>query len=308
MSTVQPFRIKTITEYHRILGLPKPDHPLISVIDITTFKPPVAHQSIPLSLVFDFYCISLKHDLTARIKYGQQACDFDEGVLFCMAPGQVWGLEIDPDSTHRPSGWMILIHPDFLWHTPLARTITQYGYFGYSAHEALYLSDKEETLLTGIAHYIDQEYHANLDKFSQPVIIAQLEVLLTYADRFYQRQFLTRKVTSHQLLDRVEQALANYFASETLAEQGLPSVGYLAEQVNVSPGYLSELLKVLTGQTAQQHIHNKLIEKAKQLLSTTNLTVSEVAYQLGFEHLQSFSKVFKAKTNLSPLAFRRSFN
>lgn len=308
MSKVEPYRIKTITEYHRLLGLPKPDHPLISVINIASFKPPAPGQALPQSLIFDFYCLSLKRNLTTRIKYGQQACDFDEGVLFGMAPGQVWGVEVDPASTNIPTGWMILIHPDFLWNTSLAKTIKQYGYFGYSVYEALHLSDKEESLLTGIIGYIEQEYHSNVDQFSQPFIIAQLEALLTYADRFYQRQFLTRKLLNHQLLERVEDVLTDYFNSNRLAEEGLPSVKYIADQVHVSAGYLSEMLKVLTGQNTQQHIHNKLIDRAKQLLSTTNLSISEIAYQLGFQHLPSFSKLFKAKTNVSPLAFRDSFN
>ncbi len=308
MSSPEPYRIKTITEYHRLLGLAKPAHPLISVIDLGSFQPIAKQGPLPIRLVFDFYCISLKRDMVAALKYGQQAGDFDEGVLFCMAPGQVWGLEPSPASVGSPSGWMVLIHPDFLWNTALAKTINHYGYFSYSVYEALYLSDKEEQLLLNVIQSIEQEYQANLDKFSQPVIIAQLEVLLTYADRFYQRQFLTRQRSSHQLLEQVEGVLRDYFKGKTLAEQGLPSVGYLAGQVNVSPGYLSELLKVLTGQSAQQHIHNKLIEQAKLLLSTTDLSISEVTYQLGFEHLASFSKLFKAKTGLTPLAFRQSFN
>ncbi len=303
---MQPYRIKTITEYHRLTGLPKAEHALISVINIASFKPQETGR--PISLIFDFYCISLKRDLNARIKYGQQVCDFDEGVLFCMSPGQVWGLEFDKDLKQEPMGWMILIHPDFLWNTPLAKTIKQYEYFSYSANEALYLSEKEETLITGIAGYIEQEYHSNIDKFSQNVIIAQLEVILTYADRFYQRQFLTRRISSHQILGRLEDILTERFSSDALAKQGLPTVGDIAGQLNVSPGYLSELLKVLTGQNTQQHIHNKLVEKAKEQLSTTRLSVSEIAYELGFEHLQSFSRLFKAKTNLSPLEFRASFN
>jgi len=306
MASVQPYRIKTITEYHRVLGLPKPQHPLITVINIESFEQPVIDG--PISLIFDFYCISLKRNLNARMKYGQQNCDFDEGVLFCMAPGQVWGLEFEKEPTQKPSGWMILVHPDFLWNTALAKTIKQYGYFSYSVYEALYLSDKEEAMITGIARYIEQEYNSNIDKFSQPVIIAQLEVILTYAERFYQRQFITRKITSHQLLNRLEDTLTEYFNSDALLQKGLPTVAYIAGKLNVSPSYLGEMLKVLTGQSTQQHIHDKLIDKAKEKLSTTNLSVSEIAYDLGFEHLQSFSKLFNSKTNVSPLAFRQSFN
>jgi len=155
---------------------------------------------------------------------------------------------------------------------------------------------------------MQQEYHSNIDKFSQDVVIAQLELLLTYADRFYHRQFITRKITNHQILGRLEDILTKYFNSDDLARKGLPTVQYIAESLNVSPGYLSSLLKVLTGQSTQQHIHDKLIEKAKEKLAATDLSVSEIAYELGFEHPQSFSRLFKTKTNLSPLEFRESFN
>lgn len=306
MTSVQPYRIKTITEYHRVTGLPKPEHPLISVINIESLKPEVTDG--PLSLVFDFYSIALKKNMSARFKYGQQSYDFDEGVMFFTSPGQVFGFELEKAPIQMPSGWMILIHSDFLWNTALAKTIKQYEYFSYSVNEALYLSDKEETMISGIVSYIEQEYHSNIDKFSQNVIIAQLEVILTYAERFYQRQFITRKISSHQIIERVEDILQEYFGSDILSKQGLPTVGYIADQLNVSPGYLSELLKALTGLSTQQHIHSKLIEKAKEQLSTTGLSVSEIAYELGFEHLQSFSKLFKAKTNLSPLEFRQSFS
>ncbi|HEY4207865.1 MAG TPA: helix-turn-helix transcriptional regulator [Puia sp.] len=308
MSNHRLFRFSTITEYHRAAGLPKPAHPLISVVHMDDITLPVAE--IPFSLIFDFYSISLKKMPHAKFKYGQQASDFDEGVLFFMSPGQLFGIDgaIDMNEVHRPEGWMILIHPDFLWNTALAKTIKQYEFFSYSVYEALYLSDKEETMLTAIANQIEQEYHANIDHFSQSVIIAQLELLLTYSERFYQRQFITRKIASHDLLARLEDFLSGYFNSGALAEQGLPSVTHIAEILNISPGYLSSLLKSLTGQSTQQHLHGKLIDLAKEKLSTTNLSVSEIAYELGFEHLQSFSKLFKTKTSLSPLEFRHSFN
>jgi AraC family transcriptional activator of pobA len=305
MNSAQPYRFKTITEYHRMAGLPKPEHPLISLIHMDSITRPMEEGSF--SLIFDFYSISLKRVYNARLKYGQQASDFDEGLLFFMAPGQVFGIEFDKNTTHRPEGWMILVHPDFLWNTPLAKTIKQYEFFGYSVYEALYLSDKEETMLTSIAQNIEQEYHANIDRFSQNVIIAQLELLLTYSERFYQRQFITRKITNHEILTRLEELVDEYFKSGSLATEGLPSVTYIASTLNLSPGYLSGLLKTLTGRSTQQHLHDKLIELAKEKLSTTSLSVSEIAYELGFEHLQSFSKLFKTKTNLSPLEFRHSF-
>ena len=307
MNSQKIFRFNTITEYHRAVGLPNPAHPLISVVHLDDIQQPIS--DIPFSLIYDFYSISLKKMQHARFIYGQQASDFDEGVLFFMSPGQLFGIDLPHNSeVKRPEGWMILIHPDFLWNTPLAKNIRQYEFFSYSVYEALYLSDKEEAMITAITRQIEQEYNANIDRFSQSVIIAQLELLLTYSERFYQRQFVTRKIASHELLTRLEDFLSAYFSSGALAQKGLPSVTLIAETLNISPGYLSSLLKSLTGQSTQQHLHNKLIELAKEKLSTTNLSISEIAYELGFEHLQSFSKLFKTKTNLSPMEFRQSFN
>jgi AraC family transcriptional activator of pobA len=298
--------IKTISEYHQLMGLPKPEHPLISVINFELIKQQPFRGSA--SLIFDFYSISLKRNFNAKMKYGQQQYDFDEGIMFFMSPGQLFGIELNEGEEPRHTGWMLLIHPDFIWNTALAKNIKRYDFFDYSVNEALFLSDKEESTIIGIMQNIQQEYHANIDKFSQDIIIAQLELLLNYSDRFYHRQFITRKITNHHVLDRLEDILAEYFNSDNLAKKGLPTVQYIAEKLNVSAGYLSGLLKTLTGQSTQQHIHDKLIEKAKEKLSTTALSVSEIAYELGFEHPQSFNKLFKTKTKVSPLEFRHSFN
>jgi len=306
MANSQPYRIKTISEYHQLAGLPNPEHPLISVINLESIKQVPVDESI--SLVYDFYSISLKRVSNVKYKYGQQEYDFNEGILFFIAPGQIFGIEFEKGAQLKPSGWIIFIHPDFLWNTSLAKTIKQYEYFNYSVNEALYLSPKEEKQIISITKNIQQEYRSNIDKFSQNIIIAQLELLLYYSERFYHRQFLTRKITSHKILDRLENILTTYFNSDDLMEKGLPSVQYLAEALNVSPSYLSSLLTTLTGQNTQQHIHNKLIEKAKEKLSTTDLSISEIAYLLGFEYSQSFSRLFKIKTNLTPLEFRQSFN
>jgi len=258
--------------------------------------------------MFDFYSISLKRGFSAQIKYGQQEYDFDEGLMFFMSPGQVFRIEAEQNPVSKLSGWMLLVHPDFLWNTSLAKTIKRYEYFGYSVNEALFLSEKEEATITNIIQNIQQEYHANIDKFSQDIIIAQIELLLSYSERFYQRQFITRKIANHAILNRLEELLADYFNSDDLVNKGLPTVQSIADALNMSPNYLSGLLKVLTGQSTQQHIHEKLIEKAKEKLSTTDMSVTEIAYELGFEHPQSFSKLFKTKTNLSPSEFRHSFN
>lgn len=304
MENNQIRRIKTISEYHQLRDLPKPQHPLVSVINFDDIKH--LGESEPKNLLQDFYAIALKKITNGKFKYGQQEYDFDEGTMFFMAPGQVFALQTNAVLKH--SGWLLLIHPDFLWNTSLAKTIKQYEFFDYSVHEALFLSEKEETIIVNIIKNIEQEYNSNIDKFSQPVIIAQIEVLLNYSDRFYHRQFITRKITNHQILNRLEEFLRAYFKDDNLIGKGLPSVQYVADSLNLSPNYLSNLLKVLTGQSTQQHIHNHLIEKAKEKLSTTDLTVSEIAYTLGFEHSQSFSKLFKTKTNFSPMEFRASFN
>lgn len=305
MPNMQPLRFKTISEFTRFMGIAKPEHPLICVVNMHEITNMPGGE---VGLVKDFYSIALKRNFNVRMKYGQHAYDFNDGLMFFMAPGQVFKIEVEPDTSLEQSGWMLLFHPDFLWNTPLAKTIKQYDYFDYSVSEALFLSEKEETIIGGIMQNIQQEYHSNIDKFSQDIIIAQIELLLTYSQRFYQRQFITRKIANHQMLDRLEEILAAYFSSGALAQKGLPTVTYIAGELNVSPNYLSGLLKVLTGQSTQQHIHDKLIEKAKEKLSTTNLSVSEIAYELGFEHPQSFSKLFKTKTQVSPLEFRQAFN
>lgn len=242
------------------------------------------------------------------MKYGQQEYDFDDGILFFMAPGQVFRVEINGEPRPEHSGWILLIHPDFIWNTGLAKNIRKYEFFDYSVNEALFLSEKEETALNQIVGNIRQEYHSNIDSFSQNIIISHIETLLNYAERFYHRQFITRKISNHKILALLEEALAGYFREGDLKQKGLPSVQYVADILGVSPNYLSGLLKVLTGQSTQQHIHDKLIEKAKEKLSTTDLPVTAIAYELGFEHSQSFSKLFKSKTNLSPQEFRRSFH
>ena len=306
MATTQPLRIKTISQYHQLMGLPKPEHPLIAVINFET----ITHlpNNGPVSMVFDFYSISLKRNFNAKMKYGQQEYDFDEGIMFFISPGQVFGIEVDNNEPIKHTGWMLLIHPDFFWNTTLAQKVKQYEYFSYSVHEALFLSEKEETTIINLMQGMAHEYHSNIDKFSQDVIIAQIELLLTYAERFYNRQFITRKITNHKILNRLEAILDEYFNSDTLINKGVPTVQYIADTLNISPNYLSAMLKTLTGRSTQQHIHDKLIDKAKEKLSITELSVSEIAYELGFEHPQSFSNLFKNKVKITPLEYRQSFN
>jgi AraC-like DNA-binding protein len=300
-------RFTTISEFHEFRQLPKPQHPLLSVVDVGAVPHLTGEE--PTSMVFDFYSISVKRMRNFHMKYGQHSFDFNEGIMSFMAPGQVFSMGVaNPAEAVEKSGWVIYIHPDFMWNTPLATTIRQHDFWDYSLKEGLFLSAREEAAILTIILAIQQEYNSTIDQFSKPVIVSQLESLLHYADRFYHRQFLTREKANHEVLERLEALLHAYFNGEDLLERGLPTVQYVADCLHLSPKYLSNLLRVLTGQNTQQHIHTQLIAKAKEKLSTTSLTVSEIAYGLGFEHLQSFSKLFKTKTKLSPLEFRASFN
>lgn len=298
-----PHRFETLSEMHRVLGLPKPLHPLISLVDNKDNE--VDLRKMPESFIHDFYKISYKKNLTGKLKYGQSYYDFAEGGLLFKAPNQV---SAKGEVSHDHTGFTLLFHPDFLAGYTLAKKIKQYGFFSYSVNEALHLSDKEKATIISIFQNIDEELRNRIDDFSQDVIISQIETLLNYSNRFYKRQFITRKSVNSNLLEKLEEILNDYFWNEIPMTKGIPTVQYLAERLNISPSYLSDMLRSLTGLNAQQHIHNKLIEKAKERISTTSLTISEIAYELGFEHQSSFNKLFKSKTNLSPLEFRQSFN
>jgi len=256
------------------------------------------------SVAFNFYSVWLEDDVQGKIRYGQSYFDFDEGKMIFIAPKQVLS-SLDHQQTNK--GYGLIFHPDFIKGHPLAKAIKNYGFFSYAVNEALFLSEKEEETIVSVMQTIMQEYSSNIDKYSQDVIVSHIEVLLNYSNRFYGRQFITRKNANNDLLAQMESLLTDYFRGKSL-NKGLPTVQYLSEQLKVSPSYLSDTLRELTGQNAQQHIHNLLIEEAKELLSTTSLSTSEIAYQLGFEYPQSFSRLFKQKTSFSPSDFRNSFN
>lgn len=305
MTESQPQRIKSIAEFHRFRGLPGPVHPLVSVV---RFEDMVYGSGQPQSWVLDFYAIALKSNFHAKLKYGQQVYDFDEGVMTFMAPGQKIGIELPSHEPIEHSGWLLIFHQDFLWNTPMATGIQKYEFFDYAVNEALFLSQQEQDILNSVMVNIQTEYQRGVDQFSQNIIIAQLDVLLSYSERFYQGQFLTRRISNHDILTKLEEVLNESFSEPSLASKGMPSVVAVAAALHVSPNYLSGLLKTLTGKSTQQHIHDKLICRAKEMLSTTSLSVGEVAYALGFDYPQSFSKLFKSRTKLSPAAFRKSFN
>lgn len=294
-------KFDSLSDFHRTLGLPRPAHPLISFINIEDIYIPI-DESFDF-FILKFYKIAYKTTLCRQARYGQNYYDFGEGGLVFTAPNQVF-----ESPKKAASGYIFLIHPDFLLSYPLAKKIKQFGFFSYATNEALHLSSDEKATVMSIFKIIDKELKSRIDDFSQDVVISQVELLLNYSNRFYHRQFITHKAVYNDLLLKLEEILNNYFNDSKALEDGLPTVQYLADQINVSPSYLSDMLRSLTGQNAQQHIHHKLIETAKEKLSTTSHSVSEIAYDLGFEHPQSFSKLFKSKTNYSPLEFRQSFN
>jgi AraC family transcriptional activator of pobA len=253
--------------------------------------------------VAQLYTVALKRGLKGTVYYGRQTYDFHDGLLTFLAPGQVVMAAASLDISEM-TGWALVFHPDLLRKYPLGQKMSSYGFFSYQVHEALHVSAAEERLLGSVLDNLRHEYEQPLDAFSQYLLVAQLEVLLGYANRFYHRQFLTRRLAEHDLLSRFEAQLTTHFAQT--GNPPLPTVQQFAEALHVSPAYLSDMLRALTGQTAQQHLHHALIEKAKQLLLSTSLTVGETAFQLGFEYPHYFTRLFKSKTGVTPAAFRFS--
>ncbi|MFT4155182.1 helix-turn-helix domain-containing protein [Parafilimonas sp.] len=300
-----PSKVSSINALHQFLGLEKPSNPLISVFNFDDVN--LEPETILSAITTDFYVVALKKDCAGgKCKYGQQYFDFDAGIMYFIAPHQV--LQFEDVLLNGVRGFVLVVHPDFLQSFPLASQIKNYGFFSYATNEALHISEKEEKSVMDIIENIRREIAANMDAFTQDLLVSNIDLLLKYCDRFYNRQFLTRKKVNTDLLTKLEALLHDYFKDDKLAINGIPTVQFVAGELHLSPNYLSDMLRVHTGQTTQQHIQNKLIEKAKELLSVTSMSVSEIAYQLGFEHPQSFHRLFKHHTSVSPLEFRQSFN
>lgn len=287
----------------RYLGQPAPLHPLIALMDYSNVSINTFEKGTKISL--DFYKISFKNKFTGQVKYGQSYYDFDEGGLAFLKPDQI---VISPDNANSYEGYVLYFHPDFIRNYTLGNSVNQYGFFSYAVSEALFLSAKEKKIIGNLFSTIANELDSNIDQFSQDVLVSQIELLLNYSNRFYNRQFITRKTANHEIINTLDNLLDEYFIKDSGLEKGLPSVQYASAQLNLSQRYLSDMLRSLTGQNTQQYIQKKIIGQSKDLLSSTSFSVAEIAYKLGFEHPQSFSKLFKTKTNLSPLEFRQSFN
>jgi AraC family transcriptional activator of pobA len=297
-----PHIFNSIAELHKILELPMPKNPLVSVINFEEIK--CFDDEMLRSVSYNFYCIAIKKNFEGKMKYGHQYYDFDGGIMTFFSPLQVVTTDIVDDV--KLSGYWLVLHPDFIRNYALGKTIKNYGYFAYSVNEALHLSESEEVMVETIMTNIINELGLPIDHYSQDVIVSHIELLLNYCNRFYNRQFITRRTANEDLLIKLENILSNYFNNASLS--GIPTVQQISSELSVSADYLSDMLRNHTGLNTQQHIHHHLIEKAKELLATTNLSISEIAYQFGFEYPQSFNKLFKNKTNVTPLKYRQSFN
>ncbi len=297
---------KTLSSYLDYLGLPRPEHPMLSVFNSKGdgYLPCPRESSPPITN--DCYTISFKKHLEGNLNYGRTKYDFTNGALFFIAPRQV--LQWDKSVVFEQKGFSISFHEDFLIGTELAQQIKKYGFFSYSVNEALHLSPKEEKQIELIVENIEIEYQNNQDVFSKEIIISQLGTLLKYANRFYERQFFNRKDISTDLLENFNQHLSEYFESGQLHEKGIPSIEQIADKLNVSQRYLSDTLKKETGKTSTEHLHFFLIDEAKSILLQPHKSVSEVAYELGFEYPQYFSRLFKKKEGMSPSEYQQKYS
>lgn len=298
-------KIDSITDMHKYIEYDKPMHPLITKIDTWKIKGYKKVGSISFKL--GFYVVTLKSGQDCTINYGRNKCDFQEGSLLCTSPGQL--LTIDFDSSGIPiDGWMLCFDSELIRGTNLVQRMKDYTYFNYISNEALHLSDKEKLILTSTVNTIENEINTNLDVYSHNIILSNLEVLLNYCERFYGRQFITRKPINIEIVARFEQLLDSMFEQDVLEIEGIPTVSDIAKKLGYSSNYLSDLLRKETGSSAQEHIHNYIIEKAKNMLMGSDLSVSNIAYLLGYEYPEYFMKLFKKKVGVTPSEYRHQID
>jgi len=298
------FIINSISQAHQSLGLAKPKHPLVTVVYARDIKAVSDFQEV--KVVNNLFQITLKSTKDCgRLLYGKNSYDYEEGTLVFTAPGQVTEYKGDFSIGNKDNkGWILAFHPDLIRKSGLADKINRYTFFNYDVNEALHLSDVERNTIEELLDKIIKEYSQNLDSHSQNLIISNIELLLDYCLRFYDRQFYTRTNLNSDIVSKFERLLKGYYQTEKVMDLGLPNVNYCAKKLNLSPNYLSDLLKKETGKTAQEHIHLYVVDKAKNILLNSSDSVSEIAYTLGFEYPQHFSNLFKSKTGLSPREYR----
>lgn len=296
--------IESISDMHDVFGLSKPKHPLVSIIRFKGANIQSEYHHIRCS--FGMYCITQKNDTDGSMSYGRNSYDFQEGSMVFIKPGQILSYDGHQSSAEDP-GWALLFHPDLIRKSELGKMIEQYSFFSYDITEALHVSDEEKQSLNVLVDKIEKEYQQNIDRHSQKLIISNIELLLNYCTRYYDRQFYTRTNLNKDILVKFENLLTNYYSNENQLLTGIPTVGYCGKALNMSSKYLSDLLKKETGKNAKTHIDDFLINKAKNRLLRSTESVSEIAFDLGFEYSQHFSKIFKAKTGMSPSEYR-NFN
>jgi AraC-like DNA-binding protein len=293
--------LHSITDLHKLFSLGNSFHPLVTVLDFSKVTENVEEYS---KVTTDFYSIMFKNYCKNKMKYGRKAIDFQDGNLICIAPNQTIDMDNEEEEREGKMGWGLFFHPDLIRATTLNEKLKDYTFFNYEVSEALHLSDKEKGVLYECVQKIQAELQENIDVHSQFIIVSTIELLLNYCSRFYDRQMITRSQTNKSIISQIESILTHYFSTNSIQEQGLPTVKYLAEQVYLSPSYLSDLLKKETGKNAQEHIHFYLIEEAKNLLLNSEKNINEIAYNLGFEYPQYFNTLFKKKTGRTPKEFR----
>jgi len=294
--------ISSISQIHEALGLPAPRHPLVSLIQIDNAVTDYDYGDH--TYLYDFYQVALKSGIKGNILYGRNHYDFEQGSMIFTKPGQAQQYS-NTRELEGESGWTLLFHPDLIRRSGLAKNIEEYSYFSYDTHEALHVSEREKKILTDLVNQIEEEYNQNIDKHTQKLIVSNIELILDYCTRFYDRQFYVRSNHNLDLVSKLDALLKDYFGTEKTLELGLPSVRYVSEAMHMSSSYLSDMLKNATGRNAQQYIQDYLIERAKNDLLGTDEQISQIAYGLGFEYPQHFSKLFKSKTGMSPLEYRK---
>ncbi|NET35708.1 MAG: AraC family transcriptional regulator [Cyanothece sp. SIO1E1] len=295
-------RLDTISQVHSLLGLARPKHPLITVYRHT---PQIVANTINLSFSGNLYYIAMKDSIKGSLQYGRNSYDFEEGMMMFLAPNQVYTTPEEVETDNESLGWSILFHPDLIRKSHLGQIIDRFSFFDYDVNEALHLSDREKQTINELVEKIENEIVQNIDRHSQELINVNLESLLKYCKRYYERQFYTRTNWNQDYIIRFEKYIKNYFSSNELSEKGVPTIQQCGEALNMSGHYLSDLLKAETGKSAKEHIHLHLVNKAKSALLNTNQSVSEIAFIMGFEYPQNFSKMFKSKTGLSPTEYRK---
>jgi len=294
------YKIKSISALHSLLGFPKPKHPLISLIDASDIQ--VTEEEVGSKVIYDFYMVSLK-DKSCGVEYGRNSFDFDEGVMVFSSPGQVY-TPTKPILKGEIQGWILYFHPDLIRNTNLGSIIDEFSFFNYEVIEALHLSEDEESTIDTTIKNIKSEYSQRIDNHSQRVIVSNLELLFNYCLRFYERQFNTRTNHSKDVISQFEKELKSYFKTKKQLETGMPSIQYFAEIAHLSQHYFSDLIKKETGRKPKDHINDFVIEKAKNLLLGSEQSISEIAYELGFNYPHYFTRLFKSKIGYTPVEYR----